>query len=130
MLEIVSPVPPSMALAFGGPKPFLRKAFIFQTRKSQALVVMVDGRPVAMAMLGQQRRHRCELALAFLPEAADHMRRLIRLAQLTLRRIAQTGTLVFVRIAPHNRQARRMARMTGFSPGRLPDPSIWLWKKR
>lgn len=130
MLEAVSPVPPTLALAFAGGRSFLRKVYLHQTRTCDAVALKLDGQPLALAMLQRQRARRCELAVAFVQAAPAHMRQLIRFAQLTLRRIAQTGTLVFVRIAPANRQAQRMARLAGFTHGGFVDPSIWIWKGR
>lgn len=130
MLEAVSPVPPTLALAFAGGRSLLRKVYLHQTRTADAVALVLDGAPLALAMLQRQRARRRELAIAFAPAAPAHMRRLVRFAQLTLCRIAQTGTLVFVRIAPGNAQARRMAALTGFSHGGFVDPSIWLWKRR
>lgn len=127
-LATVSPVPPSLALEFAGAKPFLRKALLYQARTTEAIAFVDAGLPVALVMLQRQRARRVELAISFMPRAARHMRPLMRYAQLTLRRIAQTGTLVYVRISPANRQAGRMAAMTGFSHGGMSDPAIWLWK--
>lgn len=128
-LATVLPVPPTLALEFAGAKPFLRKAFLLQGRTSDTIAFVDGGKPVAMVMMQRQRASRVELAITFTREAARHMRRLMRFAQLTLRRIAQTGTLVYVRIPPANRQAGRMAAMTGFSPGGMRDPAIWIWKR-
>lgn len=127
-LATVSPVPPTLALEFAGAKPFMRKALLVQVRMSEAMAFVCDGRPVALVMLQRQRARRAELAICFTGEARRHMRRLMRFAQLTLRQITQTGTLVYVRISPANRQAGRMAAMTGFTHGGMKDPAIWFWK--
>jgi hypothetical protein len=129
-LSVVSPVPPSLALEFAGGAPFRRKVMIHQTRHFESMAVSAGGTPIVIASLHRARARRAELAIAFRPAAAAHMRALIRLAQWTLRRLAETGVLVFTRIAPGERQAQRMARLTGFVPGRFADPQIWIWKER
>lgn len=121
-------MPPTLALAFAGGKPFLRKVLIYQTRTADSIAFIVDGKPVALAMMQRQRAHRLELAIAFTRDAPHAMRRLLRFAQLTLARIAETGTLIFARIAPANLQAHRMAALAGFTHGGFRDPSIWIWK--
>lgn len=128
-LTLISPVPLSLALEFAGGKPFLRKVFIHQVRTSDAFALVEDGDPVVLMMLDYQRARRAELALAFAPAAARNMRRFIRFAQLTLREIAQTGTLVYVRIDPVSLAGLRMARLIGLTHGKMRDPAIWFWKE-
>lgn len=129
-LTLLSPVPPSLALEFAGGKPFLRKVFVHQVRNSDSLAMIEDGAPVVLMMLQYQRARRAELAVAFMPAAARHMRRFIRFAQLTLHEIAQTGILIYVRIAPGSLAGLRMARLIGLTHGKMRDPAIWFWKEK
>lgn len=128
-LTLINPVPPSLALEFAGAKPFQRKVYVHQVRVSDSFALVEDGRPVVLMMLQYQRARRAELALAFTPAATRNMRRFVRFAQLTLREIAQTGTLVYVRIAPHSKAGLRMARIIGLTHGKMRDPAIWFWKE-
>lgn len=128
-LTLISPVPPSLALEFAGGKSFLRKVFVHQVRTSDSFALVEDGEPVVLMMLQYQRARRAELALAFTPAAARNMRRFIRFAQLTLRDIAQTGTLIYVRIAPGSPAGLRMAQLIGLTHGKMRDPAIWFWKE-
>ena len=66
-----------------------------------------------------------EVALCFRPLAQRHMRELVKLAQLTLRRFAQTGILAFVVIRETDARAQRMARLAGFRPGGFRNGKIW-----
>src|SRR5690606_11883823 len=116
-LTVISPVPPTLALKFAGGRPFMRRVLIHRTRRSEAMALLAGAEPLALVMLDRQRARRAELAIAFAPAAAAHMRALIRFAQLTLARFAQAGVLVFTRIEPRWRQGGRMARLTGFVPG-------------
>jgi hypothetical protein len=125
----VSPVPPSLALRFGGAGSLRRRAVIYQCRIAQAIAYVTEnGEPVALAMLDTRRARRAELAISFMPVARQHMRALIRQAQLTLSAIVQARILVFARIAPGNERGQHMARLAGFRPGGFRDRSIWLWK--
>lgn len=129
-MEIVSPVPPSLALEFAGGKPFLRKVLVHQVRTAEAVAFLDDGAPVALAMFDRSRRRRAELALAFAPRASARVRGLAKAAHLTCARLAEDGVLVFTRIAPGNTRAARLALLAGFLPGGMRDPAIWLWKDR
>jgi hypothetical protein len=127
-LRLVSPVPPSLALMFAGGRPFMRKVILYQTRRGEAVAILEDDEPVALAMLDRRRARRAELAIAFAPAARRHMLALVRLAQLTARRFAQNRILTFVHIRPDNMAGMRMAMATGFRPGGFRDRSIWLWR--
>jgi len=124
----VSPVPPSLALTFGGVIATYRRAMIHQCRIAQSVAYFAEDEPLALAMIDSRRPRRAELAVAFRPAARRHMRLLIREAQLTLPRFRQAGILVFARIAPENTRGKRMAKLAGFRPGGFRDPAIWLWK--
>lgn len=115
-------------LEIAGRSGFFRRALILQRAKCDTIAFHAGGTLLAVAMLYRMRARRVEMALAIAPAAAAHMRALIRQAQLTLAVIAQTGVLVFARIDEANAQGQRMARLTGFRPGRMRDGTIWLWR--
>ncbi len=127
-LTAITPAPRWAALEAAGRWPFMRRAMILQRLKCET-VAFVDGDELlAIGMLFRLRTRLVEFALAITPAARPHMRRLIRHAHLTLAAIAETGVLVMSRISPSNEAGKRMARLTGFTHGRMRDPSIWLWK--
>ena len=123
---------PSMsdALAFAGGKSFLRKVLLYQIRHTQARLVLADGEPLALVMFYPHRRKLAEYAMVVRPPAALHMTGLVRLAHLTLSRMAQEGILVMARVRETDPRAQRMARLVGFGPGRFRDRTIWLWRMR
>lgn len=123
----ISPVPPTLALRFGGGFPFKRRALLVQTR-GHAIALLWDSEPLCLCMFDVSRSRRAELGLSFTPAAGAHVRPMIRFAQLTLPRLAQTGVLVWTRI--RSRQGERLAAATGFRPGGFRDPAIWIWKAR
>jgi len=119
-----------MALELAGGKSFLRKALVKQCASAQAIAYFAGDEPLALAMIDTPRARRAELALAFFAGAPAHMRELVRIAQLTLTAIAETGVLVFARVDPGNRQGQRMARLVGLRPGNFRDPALWIFKAR
>ncbi|WP_295805923.1 hypothetical protein [uncultured Nitratireductor sp.] len=127
-LKRVTPVPPSLAMSFGGASSLYRRAMVHQCRIGQAVAFLAGDEPLALAMLDTRRNRRAELAIRFRPAARQHMRALIREAQLTLPAFVQARILVFARISPRNLRGQRMARIAGFRPGGFSDPAIWLWK--
>jgi hypothetical protein len=127
-LTAISPVPPSLALDLAGARPLFRKAFLHQCRVGEAIAIFDGGRPLALAMLDGRRRRRAELAIAFFPGAEASMLRLVRFAQLTIRRLADASVMVFARVDPSNRQACRMAGLAGFRPAGMRDAAIWIWR--
>ena len=127
-LTAISPVPPSLALDLAGSRSLFRKAFLHQCRIGDAIAIFDGDRPLVLAMLDGRRRRRAELCLAFFPGAEGSMLRLVRFAQLTIRRLADASVMVFARIDPANGQACRMAELAGFRPGRHRDPAIWIWR--
>lgn len=127
-LTAQSPAPWSAVLEVAGRSGFFRRAMILQRAKCDTIAFYADGELLAVAMLYRVRARLVEMGLAIAPAAARHMCALARQAQLTLSRIAQTGTLVFARIDPGHRPGLRMGRLVGFRPGRMRDPQIWLWK--
>lgn len=124
----IAPAPWPAMLEMGGRSGFMRRAFILQRAKCDTIAYFAGGELLAVAMFFPVRRRLVELALAFAPAAARHMRALVRQAHLTLSRIAQTGVLVFARVEVGYARGARLAGLSGFSPGRLRDRQIWLWK--
>lgn len=80
---------------------------------------------LAVAFFRVQSCKRLEFALAIHRDAKPHMRALVRLAHLTLSRLAETH-LVFANVDPRNSAGRRMAQLTGFDPSRA-GPKIWIF---
>jgi hypothetical protein len=117
------------AFAFGGNRGFLRKALVFQVRRSVAYVVERDGAALALVMIMGLRKRLAEFAMVLTPLAPAMLRWMIRLAHLTLTKIAQDGTLVKAHVRPSNAKARRMAELVGFQPGGFRDPSVWLFRR-
>lgn len=128
-LTAISPVPPSLALEFSGGRPLARKVLLAQTRE-RAIALVAGGKPLAIAMLQAfaARPHRAELAIWLAPAALGHVRALVRFAQLTLQKLAQTGVMVFARM--RTAAGERLGRMAGFRPGGLADRQIWIWRQR
>ena len=116
------------ALEFGGARSLLRKALLFSVRNFQAEVIEHDGEALALVMMHRQRKRRIEIAFSFRPAAARHMLDLVRLAQLTLQRLAQDGILAFALIRETDARAQRMARLAGFRPGGFRNGKIWIGK--
>lgn len=117
------------AMEFAGGRAFLRKILVFQVRKTEAFLVTKQGQHVALAMLCRHRAKRVEYAMFVKPVAAQNMVGLVRLAHLTLSKLAQDGILVFAHMRGTNTQSCRMARLTGFEPGQMRDASIWFFRR-
>ena len=117
------------ALEFGGSRGFLRRALLYQVRRSAvAYVVEWQGEPVALVMLDALRKRLAECAVVMTPKATKLMVPLMRAAHLTLRQIRQDGILVKVRVRPSDKRAQRLVMIAGFTPGRMRDPSVWLYR--
>lgn len=125
-IVVIAPAPPSLLLEAGGQFPTLRRAMLLQAMIAESAAI-TDRAGALLAVFFVQRRpgrRYAELAAAIRPPAARHMRTLVRLAQLTLRRLTETGVVVFCRVRPDNRAGQRMAHMAGFR--RLtPHGRIW-----
>lgn len=111
--RIVSPAPRTAALELAGAQVRMRRLVLAQTRVSETVAIYRGDQPIALAFLARHGWRRVEMALALAPDAARHMRRLVRIAQLTLDRVAETR-LVIVHVHPANRAGQRMAMLTGF----------------
>src|SRR5262249_39597797 len=82
-----------------------------------------------VAMFARHGWRRTEMALAIAPAAAGHMRRLVRMAQLTLSRLAETR-LIVASIHPANTAGLRMAALTGFRRARMKTARLWVFRRQ
>jgi hypothetical protein len=118
------------ALEFAGSRAFLRKVLVYQVRHAEAFVVEGDaGVRLALGMFWKHRAKRAEFALIVAPPAQSNMVAMVRMAQLTIGRVVQSGVLVFARIRVSDPRAQRMARLVGFAPSRMADPEIWIFRR-
>jgi len=124
--HLVSPAPRSAVLEVLPGWSHQRKAILFQARTFETTAIYMGDRCMAVAMMRSRSCGRVEFALVIPRSAGVHMRTLIRIAQLTLSRIAQDH-LVFARVHPANHQGQRMARLTGFVKSKA-GPEIWFWR--
>jgi hypothetical protein len=124
--KLVTPAPRSAVLEVLPGWSHQRKAILFQARTFESTAICLGDTCHAVAMMRARSCGRVEFALVIRRSAAVHMRALIRIAQLTLSRIAQDH-LVFARVHPANHQGQRMARLTGFVKHRA-GPEIWIWR--
>lgn len=113
-------------LDFPGARGFGRRAMVFAIRNYAVEIISKRGEPLALVAMHWQRKRRVEIAFLFAPAASGHMVDLSRMAQLTLARLAQDGIMAFARIRQTDGRAQRMARLSGFSPSRLADKTIWV----
>ena len=112
----ISPAPFSAAFDLAGARRFARRAMTAQLRRGQSMALTADGRTIALAMLWPWTPTRTELALAISPEAAPHMRELVKIARVTLQGLTDAGIVVFSRVEPGADKGRRMARLIGMRP--------------
>jgi hypothetical protein len=126
--RLVSPAPRSAGLALAGARARVRRGVLKQIRDGESTAVYRGDELLAVAMFRRDGWRRVEMALAIGPEAAPHMRRLVRLAQLTLRSLAETR-LIVASINPANTAGQRMAMLTGFRRARLKSLSLWVFRR-
>jgi hypothetical protein len=99
-----------------------------QVRDVDSAAVYLGDQPMAAVFFGRHGWRRIEMALAIAPEARAHMKRLVRMAQLTLLPMAD-ASLVVANVHPANRAGQRMAALVGFRPARLRSPGLWVLRK-
>ncbi|TGP93834.1 MULTISPECIES: hypothetical protein [unclassified Mesorhizobium] len=101
-----------------------------QVRSSQVETVGIyrGEECLAVAYFGRHGWRRREFALSIAPEAAPHMRKLVRIAQLTLFAMAETH-LIVANVHPANLAGQRMAALVGFRAARLKQPGVWVLRK-
>ena len=126
--RIVSPAPRTVALALAGARARVRRGVLAQVRGADSLAIYRGSEPMAVVMLARHGWRRTELAMAIAPAAAPHMRRLVRMAQLTLFRLAQ-DRLIVAAVDPSNQAGQRMAMLTGFRRARLKSPFLWVYRR-
>jgi hypothetical protein len=126
--RIVSPAPRSAGLALAGARARVRRSVLAQIRNVQSVAIYRGDQELAVVMFGRHGWRRIEMALAIAPAGAVHMRRLVRIAQLTLLAMAETH-LIVARIHPANRAGARMAMLTGFTRSRLKQPGVWIFRR-
>lgn len=126
--RIVSPCPRTAALALAGACARARRQVLRQVRAVDSAAVYLGDQVMAAVFFGRHGWRRIEMALAIAPEAAAHLKKLIRMAQLTLLPMAETS-LVVANVHPANRAGRRMAMLVGFRPARLRMPGLWVLRK-
>ncbi|GGE79164.1 hypothetical protein H1W37_19440 [Stappia taiwanensis] len=105
-------------LACASPTRWMRKAVLHMRRGGDSVSIHDDDALLAVAYLWPLGDGWTEFCLAIRPDARTRMRALIRLAQLRLQAIAQTGMRVKTHVRPGHLPGERMARLTGF----VPDP--------
>lgn len=125
--RIVSPAPRSAALEVGGSFARVRKGVLAQVREYESVAIYRGDQALAVAMFARHGWRHIEMALAISRDAAPHMRRLIRIAQLTLPRMAETH-LIIVHVRPSNAIGQRMAMLTGFRRARVKHAGIWVFE--
>jgi len=124
-LVVRSPATWSDCLEMGGSRAYTRKGNIYMRSIGQSAAIDLNGQLLALSFLCPDRLGRLEFTLAIEPEAAAHMRPLCRLAHLTLRRIAETGTVIICHVMAGNRTGERMARLVGFVPS---EGTMWIFQ--
>ncbi|MQB43380.1 hypothetical protein [Rhizobium sp. ICMP 5592] len=108
----------------GGSRAYTRKANIYMRSKGDSLAISDGDQLLALAFLCRDDLGRLEFALAIKPDASRHMRRLCRLAHLTLGGIAETGTVIICHVMTGNETGARMARLVGFVPS---EGTMWIF---
>ncbi len=125
--RIVSPAPRAAALSLAGARARVRRMVLAQVREVESVAIYRGDEEIAVVMFGRHGWRRTEMALSLSPKAAKHMRRLVRIAHLTLSAMAETR-LIVARINPANRAGQRMAAAVGFRPARLKQPGFWIMR--
>lgn len=126
--RIVSPAPRSAGLSLAGPRPRVRRMVLSQIRNVDSVAVYRGDQVMAVVMFGRHGWRRTEMAMTVSPEAHHHMRRLVRMAQLTLFRMAETH-LIVANVRPGNSAGERMAMLVGFRRARLKQLGVWVLRK-
>lgn len=126
--RIVSPAPRVAGLALAGGRARERRGVLAQIRKVDSVAIYRGDEPIAVAMFDRHGWKRVEMALAVAPDAARHMGRLVRMAQLTLFAMAETH-LIVVSVHPANEAGQRMAALVGFRRARTKSPFLWVYRR-
>lgn len=129
--RIVSPAPRTAALDLAGAHARVRRLVLAQVRNAGAVETVAIYRGdacMALVCFGRHGWRRREMALSVAPEAAKHMGRLVRMAQLTLFAMAETH-LIVARIRSSNHAGQRMAMLVGFHAHRNDGLGVWILRK-
>jgi hypothetical protein len=124
-LIVRSPADWSDCLEMAGSRAYTRKANIYMRSIGDSMAIAEGDDLLALAFLCRDDLGQLEFALAIKPEASRHMRRLCRLAHLTLGRLAETGTVIICHVMTGNETGARMARLVGFVPS---QGTMWIFK--
>lgn len=129
--RIVSPAPRVAALALAGAGARGRRLLLAQARNREhvdTVGIYRGDECMAVVYFGRHGWRRIEMALSISPAAANHMGRLVRIAQLTLFAMAETH-LIITRIRGFNAAGQRMAMLVGFHPHGDFEPGVWILRK-
>ncbi|TPN57163.1 hypothetical protein [Mesorhizobium sp. B1-1-7] len=128
--RIVSPASRAATLSLAGAGARVRRMVLAQVRSEAVETVGIYRGDDCMAVVyfGRHGWRRREMALSVAPEAARHMGRLVRIAQLTLFAMAETH-LIVATVHPANLAGQRMAVLVGFRAARLKQPGVWVLRK-
>ncbi|MDG4894628.1 hypothetical protein P9272_13705 [Mesorhizobium sp. WSM4976] len=128
MWRIVSPAPKTAALDLAGAGARVRRIVLQQVRDFETVAIYRGDDCMAVAYFCRHGWRRTEMALSIAPAGARHMRRLVRIAQLTLFAMAETR-LIVARIGRSNHAGQRMAMLVGFHAHGNFDPGVWILRK-
>ncbi|MAA97413.1 MAG: hypothetical protein CMN87_18240 [Stappia sp.] len=124
-----SPARADDCLECASPFRWIRKASLFMRAGGDSVAISLPdaagGDLLAVAYLWPTAPGWREFCLTIRPAARPHMRALVRLAQLRLDAVAQTGLRVKAHVRPGHAPGERMARMVGFVPDRS-APGWWI----
>lgn len=126
--RIVSPAPKTAGLSLAGVHPRVRRLVLAQVRTLDSVAVYRGDEAIAVVMFARHGWRRVEMGLSLHPEAHRWMRRLVRMAQLTLFRMAETR-LIVTNIWPGHAAGERMATLVGFRRARLKQLGVWVLRE-
>lgn len=126
--RIVSPAPRTAGLSLAGVHPRVRRMVLSQIRTVDSVAIYRGDEAIAVAMFCRHGCRRIEMALALHPDSHRWMRRLVRIAQLTLWGMAETR-LIVANIKPGHGAGERMAMLVGFRRARLKQLGVWVFRR-
>ncbi|WP_193753355.1 hypothetical protein [Aureimonas ureilytica] len=127
-LRVETPISLVELMRLAGSNRRVRRIVTYQARQSETVGVYVGDQLAAAATLFPEGPHVRELCLLFDPTARAAMLRLVRVAQLMLRPLAEHGVVIVARIRTSNRAGRRMARLAGFLETDAEGGRLWIWR--
>lgn len=112
-----------------GRNSWVRKALYRQSSFCETMAICLPtGVCLAIGYFWKERARRWRFGLLIADVAAEHMLPLVRIAQLTLKKIADNGVLTVAEVNPQNEAGKRMARLVGFRRSKLNDEHVWTWR--